>query len=166
MGVKITKDRVAEVMRGVKALVKAEVLIGIPETRADRKPEEGEEKTPISNAAIGYISEYGSPKRNIPARPFLIPGVESIKDRAIPRLKRAGQSAIDGDSRDIAKSLIAIGIMGQSAVQKKIVDGPFTPLKPATIAAREHEGFKGTKPLIRTGQLRQAITFVLRDKGK
>lgn len=165
MPVKITKDRVSEVMKGVRALTKSEVLIGVPDTRAERKPEDGEKGPPASNALIGYVQEYGDPAKNIPARPFLVPGVQSIKDKAIPILKKAGQAALDGDGKDVAKSLMTVGLMGQSAVQRKITTGPFDPLAERTLKARAARGRTGTKPLIDTGQLRAAITFVLRDKG-
>lgn len=166
MGVTVTRDKVGDMARAVRALTKREVLVGIPAANAARKPEDGEEGTPINNAALGYIHETGSPKQNIPARPFLLPGVEGVKDQITARLKKAGQAALSGDLSKIELALAAVGMTAQSAVQRKLVDGPFTPLKPATIAAREYAGFVGTKPLIRTGQLRQAITFVLRDKGK
>lgn len=165
MGVKITKDRVSEVMKGVKALTRSEVLIGIPDTRAERKPVDGETGPPTSNALIGYVQEFGSPEKNIPARPFLIPGVQSIKDKAIPVLKKAGQAALEGDGKDVAKSLMTVGLMGQGAVQRKITEGPFEPLSERTLKAREARGRAGTKPLLDTGQLRASVTFVLRDKG-
>lgn len=166
MGVKITKDRVAEVMKGVRALTKSEVLIGIPDTRAERKPVDGETGPPASNALIGYVQEFGSPEKNIPARPFLVPGVQSIKDRAIPILKKAGAAALDGDGKGVAKSLMTVGLMGQGAVQRKITEGTFEPLAERTLAKRRARGRTGIKPLIDTGALRQSITFVLRDKGK
>jgi hypothetical protein len=40
----------------------------------------------------------------------------------------------------------------------------FAPLAAATLAARRRKGRTGTKPLIDTGQLRRAITYVLRRK--
>jgi hypothetical protein len=165
MGVKVTVDKTDDVMRAVKVLTKRQVLIGIPDVNAARKPD-GNDPSPIGNAALGYIHETGSPAQNIPARPFLVPGVASIKNQAIARLKKAGQAALDGDIKPIDKELNAIGLIGQAAVQQKITDGPFEPLAPRTIAARVRKGFTGIKPLLRTGQLRQAITFVLRDKGK
>lgn len=166
MPVKITQDRLKDILKSVKALNKSEVLVGVPDINAEREREPGETGPPASNATIGYAMEFGVPEKNIPARPFLIPGVRSIKDQAIPRLKKAGAAALSGDSKQVTKSLIGVGIMGQSAVQKKITEGPFDPLAERTLKAREARGRTGTKPLLDTGQLRQAITFVLQDKGK
>jgi hypothetical protein len=165
MGVKVTVDKTADILRAFKALTSREVLIGIPDVNAARKAD-GDDPSPISKAAIGYIMENGSPIKNIPARPFLVPGVQSIKDKAIARLKIAGQAALEGDIKQIDKQLEAIGIMGMRAVQEKMADGPFAPLAESTLKARKRRGRTGTKPLLDTGALRQAITYVIRDKGK
>lgn len=60
-----------------------EVLIGIPMSTTERP--DGE----ITNAELGYIHEYGAPEANIPARPFLIPGVESVKGKALELMKKS-----------------------------------------------------------------------------
>ncbi len=57
------------------------------------------------------------------------------------------------------------GLMGQDAVRGKITSGPFVPLAPATLRARKAKGRTGEKPLIDTGQLRAAYTYVIRAKG-
>ena len=193
MAVTVTKDMVADVLRRVKELTKSEVLIGIPEINAERQVEEGDEG-PITNSAIGYIMEFGSPAKNIPARPFLIPGVEKMLPAGIARLKTAGEKALGGKKSDIEKELTRVGILGQNAVRGTISDGPFVPLAQSTIEARarrgrkgaqkylaeqariaslDHLGWTGTpadlslvKPLIDTGQLRASVSFVVRQKGK
>lgn len=166
MAVRVTKDIFADILKRVKELTKAEVLIGIPDANADRKAEPDEKADPITNAAIGYIHEFGAPEKNIPARPFLIPGVQSIKADAIKHLKRAGEQALDGSKDGIVKEFTKVGLLGQKAVQARITDGPFAPLAPATLAARRRRGRTGDKPLIDTGQLRRSITFVIGEKGK
>jgi len=164
-GVRITKDNLPGLKAAVRALIRYEVLIGVPDSTAERQPEEGESKPP-SNAAIGYWMETGVPEKNIPARPFLVPGVESIKDEAVARLKAAGAAALGGEIKEIAKAQNAVGLIAQNAVRAKITEGPFAPLKPTTIAARQSRGRTGTRPLIDTGQLRNSITYVVRPKGK
>jgi hypothetical protein len=164
--VRVIKDRVAEVVETIKKLTSKEVLVGIPRENAARKPEPGEKGEPINNAALGYIHEFGAPEANIPPRPFLIPGVEKVKDQAIARLKKAGELALNGDVSKVDAQLTAVGLLAQSAVQQKIVDGPFTPLKPRTLARRAARGRTGTKPLIDTGALRQAIAFVIVKKER
>ena len=164
--VTVTKDRTKEILEAVKALTSKEVLVGVPEASAERDPEPGETEKPPSNSEIGYWQEFGVPEKNIPARPFLIPGVESALERIIPRLKRAGVQALEGDVSKVDAQFTAVGLMAVSAVQQKIVDGPFVPLAPLTLAKRKARGRTGEKPLLDTGALRQAQTFVVAKKER
>ncbi len=165
MSVIVTKDRTAELLKAIVALTQREVLIGIPADAPARTPEPGE-PAPPTNALIGYWMETGDPEMNLPARPFLVPGVEAIKDKAVARLKKAGQDALNGDPSKVDQALHAVGLMGQSSVQAKITDGPFAPLAPRTLAQRRARGRTGERPLVDTGQLRRSISYVIRKKGK
>jgi len=191
--VKITKDGMPDLMKAVKALTKTEVLVGIPDQNAERKPEEGEKTAPSNNAIIGYTMEFGDTEKNIPARPFLVPGVQDARDDIASALKKAGQKALSGDTDTSEKALIGAGTKAASSVRAKIVSGPFAPLSQKTIEARAHRknspnqrakkylklakqgvpldvlndpGVGLANPLLDTGQLRNSVTFVLRDKGK
>lgn len=156
--IKVTKDNVDNVLEAIKAMANKRVLVGIP---SDKAPRRGD---PINNATLGYIHENGSPARNIPARPFLKPGVASAKDKLVQTLKGYAKQAL-ADKSAIEKGLNAAGLVAQSAVKNRIRSGEgFAPLKPGTLAARKRKGAKGTKPLIRTGQLLNSITYVVRDK--
>ena len=159
MSLRIVKDRVSEVLKSVKALTSKEVLVGIPSTTA------GRDDTPINNAEIGYLMETGSPAQNIPERPFLVPGVESAQDKFIPHLKAAGLSALEGKTAMIERDFDRAGIVAANAVKAKITDGPFTPLSPKTLQKRRAKGRTGERPLIDTGQLRRAVSHVVRKKG-
>lgn len=172
MGVKVTKDRVAAVLAGVRALTTQQVMVGIPSKTAERTEDNGTAAPEtVNNAAIGYIHETGDPDRNLPARPFLVPGMRTIQDEAISRMKNGGEAALDSRTPEEAKARVnrilnIVGLMAQNAVRRKITEGPFAPLSPRTLAERRARGRTGTKPLIDTGQLRNAITYVLRKKGK
>jgi hypothetical protein len=152
-------------LKAVSELTKNVVLIGIPADSPARQPEPGEPAPPL-NSVIGYRLETGDPEQNLPARPFLVPGVEAIKDKAVARLKKAGQDALNGDPSKVDQALHAVGLMGQAAVQAKITDGPFVPLAPRTLAQRRARGRTGERPLIDTGQLRRSVSYVIRKKGK
>lgn len=183
----VKTDNVKAVLRSLQDLVGQQVLVGIPESTDSRDNDSG----PVNNATLGYIHEFGSPAANIPARPFLIPGVESIEGRAAEQLKKAAQSAVAGDSKKATQYLNAAGSIGQSGARDKINSGPFVPLKPSTIRNRhrgrgtasmrqsEQDYLKmiasgmdpqsaqdaaGIKPLIDTGQLRNSITYVVRKR--
>jgi hypothetical protein len=185
MTVKITIDKMADIIKAVSQLAGKDVLVGIPDSAPERTD------TPITNAQIGYIMETGSPASNLPARPFLIPGVAEVQAKCAERLKKAATAALGGNLSGAEASLTAAGLIAQNSVKKKINDGPFAPLSPQTIAQRknsrqtqsmrkaEKDYFKhlaagkteqeaqdlaGIKPLINTGSLRNSVTFVVRKK--
>jgi hypothetical protein len=160
MSVKVTKDELSSVLKSIHALVSRQVLIGIPESEDARKA--SEDGAPIGNAEIGYIQETGSPTNNLPARPFLVPGVEKALPQAIEQLKRGGKRALDGDPDAAEKALNAAGLLCQSSVRATIVNVIPPPLAESTIDARIRRGRTGTTPLLDTGQLRNSTTYVIR----
>lgn len=184
MGVKITRDKVADVLAAVKTLTRLEVLVGIPGENAERDTTPGAKPSPISNVWLGYVHEFGSPKHNIPARPFLVPGVRDAMPTLLPMLKKAGELALDfKEPGAVTQQLVKVGLAAASAVQMKITTGPFQPIADATKRARLYrkasyrnasamqkhrmmEKWLGGDftPLVDTGAMRQAVTFVVRPK--
>lgn len=159
--VSLKVDRWAGFQKSIKSLTANKVLVGIPDANADRKPDP-DDPVPITNAGIGYIMENGAPEKNIPARPFLKPGIADAKEAITDRLHKTAMKALDGDVSATKAGLTGVGLIAQRSVQEKITDGPFAPLAPATLADRVRRGRTGEKPLIDTGQLRRAITYVIR----
>ena len=158
MSVTVTRDNSKNVLAAIQDMAKKHVLVGIPSS------ENGRNDGSIGNAALGAIHENGSGVRNIPARPFLKPGVAAAADQCVKVLKSAAQNAFT-DKNAIDKGLNAAGLIAQASVKKRIVSQEgFTPLKAATLAARKRKGAKGEKALIRTGQLLNSITYVVREK--
>lgn len=162
MNVKVI-DRSANVLKSVNGLLKNDVLVGIAGGTTARTPEDGE-PAGITNAALGYIHDNGSPARNIPARPFMRPGIENAKDGIAAALKAGALAAMDGKSP--LSSQTKAGLLAENGIKAKITDGPFEPLGARTLAARRRRGRTGDKPLIDTGQLRRSITHVIRPKGE
>lgn len=157
-------DRTNAVAMALKLMASMEVLVGIPAEKAPRTSAEAKSQ-PISNAALGYIHNYGSPTQNIPARPFMEPGIKQAQRDIEQSLERAGLAALDGKPDQMLKSLHAAGIKAATSVKNKINSGIPPALKSSTIAARKRRGRTGTKPLIDTGQLRNSITYVVRRKS-
>lgn len=175
----LKSDKLGEVLKGIDALVGKRVLVGVPGKTADRNQDE---YGPMNNATLGYINEFGSPASNIPARPFLVPGVEEGMDAIAARLEKAAVAATNNDPGAVDKQLHAAGLEAQTAVREKITTGPFEPLKLSTLRARARKGRKGAKeeiasrlagnepnpenarPLIDTGQLRNSISYVIRKR--
>lgn len=180
MRISIDNDKSEKILKTIRSMSNKRVLIGIPKDTADRN-----DGTGVSNALIGYVLETGSPEHNIPARPFLVPGVNSVKNTAVDILKKAGAQALNGRENEFIKGLHKVGLMAVGAVKDKMDAGPFAPLSDATLKARirrgggskigaEEElrnrlngGSPGTslaQPLIDTGNLQNSIVYVIREK--
>lgn len=164
-GVTIKKDITKQVLKALNNLTKKQVLVGIPAANADREPEPGEPPG-ITNAVIGYLMENGSPAANIPARPHLVPGIESIEPEIARRYRVGAQAVLDGKTDSLDDTHAAVGLLAVAAVQRKIDSVIPPPLSPRTLAARRARGRTGETPLIDTGQYRRAQNYVIRDKGQ
>ncbi|MEX6506963.1 hypothetical protein [Jiella sp. M17.18] len=165
MGLKV-KDSPAmkELFKAISRLDKTRVLVGIPAEKAGR-----DDGSPLNNAEIGYIQEFGAPEQNIPARPFLIPGVAGAKEKFTPHLKAAAKLALSGKVENIDVPLHRAGLVAQNAVHNKIEQGPFVPLAPATLYKRKHRKEAprdGEKPLIDKGELLRSVTYVVTQRRK
>ena len=181
--IKVIADNVAEVRDMLRHLAEREVLVGFPEDTSARDPDQAEGDKDITNAALGYIQDNGAPEQNIPARPFMLPGMADATEAATRHLswtarqvlKRGGVSAID-------QGFDRVGLSVQAALRKKINEGVPPPLSEWTLRDRARRGRKGAKqelanraaglpastalakPLIDTGQLRNAINYVVRRR--
>lgn len=156
------------VLKGIKALEKQDVYVGIPESHDERKPEQDangkSEASSITNAAIGRIAELGSPKANIPQRKWLQPSIEGAAARINKQLEKAADAALDGRADDVRKAYEKAGLIAQNAARARVNSGIEPALAKATLAARRRRGRTGTKPLVDTAQFRNAITYVIRRR--
>lgn len=165
-GIKIVIDRVGDFLSNVESLTAMDVLVGVPEAEADR--EDGDSEG-INNAALAYIHDNGAPEANIPARPFMVDGIEEGKADIDREFNKAGKAALDGNMSEASKHFHIAGQKAAISIQKKIHAGPFEPLAPLTIARRKSRKIaprQGTKPLIDTAQLLRSITYVVTDGKK
>ena len=100
-------------------------------------------------------NEFGT--STIPERSYLRAGIDE-KKRQIGRLtSKLAEKVIVGKIRK-KEALAIIGQTAQGIVQGKMVRGPFTPNKSATVMRKG-----SSKPLIDTGRLRGSITFKVRQ---
>ncbi len=176
----------------VGALAKKEVLVGIPaehssrQTPSDdninnaellyiqshgvRKAEMRKEmqqhidagKT-YSEAHSLYIQSHGSPLWHIPPRPVLEPSIEASKEPIAKQLQGAAVAAIDGNQQEVDNALHRAGIVAENAA-KAWFENPqngWPPNSPKTIAKKGSDS-----PLIDTGEMRKAITHVVRERGE
>lgn len=106
---------------------------------------------------IATIHEYGAPRANIPERSYIRSTIRERKAELAALMARVVRLMIQG-KLDEHRALELIGAWFAGAIKGRIVSGPFTPLKPATIARKGSD-----KPLIDTGQLKNSVTFVVVD---
>ena len=185
MTVKITVDKVLDIIKAVSELAKKDVLIGIPDSAPGRAD------TPITSAQIGYIMETGSPSHNVPARPFLIPGVQEVQAECAERLKKGATAALGGSQSSAIAQLTAAGLIAERSVKAKINSNIAPELSPETIrnrnksrktksmrksekeylkavdsgtSAADAQSAAGIVALVNTGQLRNSVTHVIRSK--
>lgn len=185
IGAHVLRDRMPELRAALRELANTRVMVGIPSDDVERDPVatgkvitvKGRQGRPdivinqvvksnINNAELGYVHEFGSPASNIPARPFLIPGLKEGRGRWERYLRQAAEYALKGDAAGVQRAYHAAGLAAQAAVRAKIQSGPFQPLSPRTLAQRKARGVTRTAPLIDTAQMRNAITYVLRKIRK
>jgi hypothetical protein len=162
----LLRDNSEGVQKALRNLAKTRVLVGIPSTK-DTRPGE-----PIGNATLGYIHERGSPVRNIPARPWLEPGIKESQQQWEGYLKQAGQAALEGNEPRMNRALNAAGLAAVTGVKNRMVAGIPPPLAQSTVDARRRltKGRRATMasdttPLIDTGQLIGSITYVVSKKS-
>lgn len=169
---------IARLRRAIDALGGNEVLIGIPSDKSGRSDE------PFGNAEIAYVQENGSPVNNIPARPFLAPGVEACMPEAIDLLEEAAREALRGETQAVKGRLTAIGMRAVEYVRGVFANNDWEPLKQSTLDARSRKQLGAEKiaqlreqgedipPPTRnkilqyTRQMIRAITHVVRTKGR
>lgn len=171
-------------MNALEALTRSEVLVGFPQDTTERKAGEGEEDG-ITNASLAYIHDNGAPEQNIPQRPFMIPGITEGMPRIERRMKAMGRNVlINGKDEEVVKGFHSVGLIAQAAIRNKINEGIPPPLSDRTVRERAAKGRKGAmwemawrnagapaslelaKPLIDTAQMRNSVSYVVRDRKK
>jgi hypothetical protein len=189
LGFSVTHDEMASFMKALTAMQAKSVLAGFPagdEEREATKVENGKvvmDGTPagITNAALAYIHNTGEPEKNIPARPFMVEGIETKADDIADGMEQVGIAALDGNVQAVDVGLHTVGTIARDAIKGKIIDGPFEPLAESTLKNYARQGVKGAqeeldsraagndpnpenvRPLNRSGQLRGAVQYVLQD---
>lgn len=118
-----------------------------------------------NNASLAYLHNFGSPKGKIPARPYLAPALDNTRARCLGFMRSGLRSALSGDAEAEKRTLTQCGtVIRDEAKRILTAQEGFKPLSPKTLQARTRIGFKGTKALIHTGQLRNAITFEVKER--
>lgn len=186
VGISSSGDGLNDILESFKSLSNVDVLVGIPEEESSR------EGGKVTNAELAFIHANGSPLKGIPARPFVEPAIEDPENQEMiaVELRKAAESALDGNIEAMGRSLIGAGMQGQNVVRDWFTNpkNGWPPNSPSTVLAKlrktntpiardivrrvdeggslsDISGLEGmTNPLIDTDQLRKSVTFVVREK--
>jgi hypothetical protein len=158
-GVTKTKSMASVLDKRIRELADSEVLVGVPREGSQRQGA-------ISNAALAYIHDNGAPEAGIPPRPFMKPGIKDASEKIKAHMKQAGQAALHGRAEAVERAFHAVGLTAVSSIQA-VIRARIPPLlAESTLAARRRRGRTGDVPLIDTGALIAALTYVIRRKRR
>ena len=136
----------ARIVENVRSMGLNKLEVGLPSGGAHSG-------TDLSMHELGMVHEYGSPTRGIPARPFIQPSIKDNTDKYKKLMrKQAGLLLFRRTSLNNALSLV--GEVAKADIQKYMLSANFKPLAASTIEAKG-----SSKPLIDSGQMRNAITY-------
>jgi hypothetical protein len=186
-------DRTGDVIKGLRTMASRQVLIGIPESESARqgggvtnaqlaflhehgfnapkwpmlaayKQRAGANKKKVKAIAAlqAYLMSKGDPYWHVPARPFLEPSIEANLPQIIAQQKKIILAALDGKAALVKMEQQKLGMLGQSLAKGWFVDprNHWAPNHPLIVAIKGSD-----KPLIDTGQLRNSITYVVKDRN-
>lgn len=180
---KLITNKLPKLLAAFDALVQKDVLVGVPKEKTSRKDDS------VGNATIAYLMDNGSPANNVPARPFMRPGIKRAQSQIKNEFKIAANAVLTGNEGLVNASLNRAGLAAQNSIRSVIGEGIPPPLKPETIKNRarsrgaksmrkgekeymkqiaegatpaEAQASVGITPLVNTGQLRNSITYVVK----
>lgn len=115
----------------------------------------------FTSATEAYIHATGDMRWKIPPRPFLQPAIDANVGQIGKYHAAAFKAAMRGDEAEVLEILQELGQQAQNWVKGWFTNpkNGWAPNAPYTVAQKGSD-----KPNIDTGQLRNSITWVLRDK--
>jgi len=186
VGVSSSGNGLNGILESLRSLSKIDVLVGVPEENSSR------EGGKVTNAELAFIHSNGSPLNKIPPRPFIEPAIEDSENQEMisVELRKAAESALDGNTDAMGRFLVKAGMQGQNAVRDWFTNpkNNWAPNSPYTVLTKLRKtnssiakdavryvdeggkleditGLEGmANPLIDTNQLRKAVTYVIREK--
>lgn len=146
------------IQKRIKELEKSEIYVGIPQKNNSRLGEE------ITNSEILFINEHGSPLKNIPARPLLIPAINLPGNRKLisAQLAKAAKAVLAGDQGEANRQINLTGTVAVNQIKRFFTssENNWAPNAPSTIRRKG-----SSNPLIDLGELRRAIGYEIKPVG-
>lgn len=135
-------------------IINRRILVGIPQQEGLRDGE-------VTNAQKLWENTVGSPLKHVPARPLLEPAVEDRLDEIGATLQRGVLAGLVIGDEAMDAAYNRAGLMAQQAAVAWF-DNPKNNWKPNSPYTIQKKG--SDAPLIDTGEMRKAITFIIEDK--
>lgn len=152
LDIKITKDMVKKFTTQLETMARKEVAVGVPETAPDV---EG-----VSQAYIAAIHEFGYNEKTkkghilrIPKRSFLGSTISENLDKYTNIMNNEINNLVGRSNTSLIPSLKKLAIVVQNDVLAKFNNNNWESLK-----------HRDGHPLIKTGELRQSIRGIVRNK--
>ncbi len=166
----VTSDFTKTFNETIKKFKRDAVLVGIPQDENAREPADDEPDAPMNNAALLALNHFGSEEAHIPPRNVLGTGIKNAQEQIAEEFKKAAKNALTKGWSALETYYERAGIIASNACKKVINDQEgIEPPAESTLKARKYltqSGFKGTKALLVTGQMRNAITYVVNKWGR
>ena len=143
-----------ELLERIRKAEKQEAAVGFPRGKDGLGNPHYENGASILQVAIW--NNFGTYRT--PSRPFMKMATKQIQEVSAPIIQ-ALIAKINAGKTDGKKELEILAIQAQGIIQTVITDGGFIANAPSTIEAKNSE-----QPLINSGDMRKAVTYVLRDK--
>lgn len=159
MYIKSEGEGLGDIKKALQYLKHHKLYIGIPEKETSRQGGD------ITNVALAFIHTYGSPKRGIPPRPFLEPGLVTTGalEQISTLMGEAVRAALKGQQSAADSCMTKAGLVGERAVRDYISAGLSPGLAESTRKAKARKGSTADLPLIDTGSLLKSITYVIEE---
>jgi hypothetical protein len=164
----VTKDFTEQFNAIIKRYKNDVVLVGIPQDDSPRQNDGKDEQ--INNATLLAIANFGSPQQNIPPWPIMAIGIRNAQSDIYEQFKNCLQLSLNKGLSALDTYYGRAGLIAANSIKKVInaqEDVPSDKPAEATLEARKRRKptpFKGTKYWLVTGQLRNAITYVIGGK--
>lgn len=140
-------DKLAEKYR---LLSEQEITVGFPEGKQKAYPDG------TSVVAVAAANCFGT--KNIPMRNFMGYAALDIRKRCGPILKAMAELEA-GKVGQMPKLQNAAGLLAENSIKQAIIDLRDPPNAPSTIARKG-----SSNPLIDTGHMKSAVTYIIRKK--
>lgn len=162
------KGMLATIRRYLRNLNDAprDIYIGVHKGDAPRdETGESEESTNHipNNAQVAATHEFGI---GVPKRSFLRSTIREHRDDYKALLVNLLRQNLRQKNADPERPFHIVGNKAVADVRQTIVRGVHPPLSEQTLERRKKRGFKGTKPLVETGQLKSSIAYSIKKPGE